>query len=339
MTDPGLMLTLQAIRRQLAAMPHSLYLIRLIHNWTGRAFPGQRLWTATQLLDPKTIGFLRARNREGCDVYMQPYAGEQNAGYILIDLDRADARFLQRMRRNGDCPCLVLQTSPGHWQAWIHVSRSALEPCIATAIARQLAQQYGGDPASADWRHVGRLAGFTNQKPVRRSLCGYGPWVQILYTRAGLAPHADALVQSAMERWRPLWLATDGSPASPSNLPSTDPHAAPAITAAQAAGIYHDCMQRWRVRERFSPPDWSIVDLWVARHLLSQGRPAAEVEAVLQLGSPQFPRRHGNPQDYVRRTVARAAFPPRGGPVCPVHAPPSTPAETRIACSNSTGGR
>jgi hypothetical protein len=36
MFDLGLTLTLQAIRRQLAAMPCELYLVRLIHNLTKR---------------------------------------------------------------------------------------------------------------------------------------------------------------------------------------------------------------------------------------------------------------------------------------------------------------
>jgi hypothetical protein len=176
-----------------------------------------------------------------------------------------------------------------------------------------LAHDYGGDPASADWRHVGRLAGFTNQKLSRRSLSGHGPWVHIVHAKAGLAPQAGALVQSGMQRWRPLWLATDSSHPSQSGMPSIEP--APTVTVDQATTIYHDCMERWRIVQRFSPPDWSIVDLWVARHLLSQGRPAAEVQAILQLGSPEFPRRHGDPEDYLRRTIARAAFPPRSGPV------------------------
>ena len=80
MYDRGFFLTLHAIRRQLAAMPNELYLIRLIHYQTRRAFPGERLWTATQLGNASTIGFLRARNREGCDIYIQPYAEDQNAG-------------------------------------------------------------------------------------------------------------------------------------------------------------------------------------------------------------------------------------------------------------------
>lgn len=303
----GLMLTMQAIRRQLAAMPHDLYCLRLIHSQTHDSFPGERVWTADQLLQPATIRFLRARNRDGFDIFIRPDGWDQNAGYILVDLDRADADVVGRMRRNGHQPCLVLQTSPGHLQAWIRVATSGLEPCIATAVARQLAHGYGGDPASADWHHFGRLAGFTNQKPSRRAHYGFAPWVKIVHARAGLAPNADALIQSARNRWRPAWLAADAAHAHGDLV-------AP-IAAAEATTIYQDCLQRWRIRERFHRPDWSIVDLWVARRLLSQSMPTAQVEAILQLASPEFPRRHGSPQDYLRRTMVRAAFPPTGGAV------------------------
>ena len=101
MFDRGLFLSLNAIRRQLAAMPHELYLVRLIHHATRAAFPGERLWTAAQLSQPSTVRFLRIRNREGCDVYLQPYAEDRNAGYILLDLDHTDPFMLQRMRVNG----------------------------------------------------------------------------------------------------------------------------------------------------------------------------------------------------------------------------------------------
>jgi hypothetical protein len=70
MLDRGLFLTSQAIRRQLAAMPCPLYLVRLIHHATHRAVPGERLWTPTQLTSLATVRFLRARNRDGCDVYL-----------------------------------------------------------------------------------------------------------------------------------------------------------------------------------------------------------------------------------------------------------------------------
>ena len=201
--DRGLTLTWHAVRRQLAAIPHELYLVRLIHAASKRPFPGERLWTAVQLTNLATLRFLRARNREGCDVYIQPYNPDRNAGYILLDLDHADPAVLADMQVNGHEPCAVLLTSLGHLQAWVHVSVTPLEPAVATAIGRQLAVVYGGDRASTDWRHLGRLAGFTNQKPQRRSLAGSASWVKIVYSRAGLARGAGILLRAAAQQATP----------------------------------------------------------------------------------------------------------------------------------------
>jgi hypothetical protein len=336
MFDRGLMLTAQAIRRQLAAMPHELYLVRLIHQPTKRPFPGERLWTAQQLLSLATIRFLRARNREGCDIYVHPYSQDHNAGYILVDLDRAEPTVLTTMSAEGHEPCVVLQTSPGHLQAWVHVSSTPLPPAIATAIGQQLARTYGGDRASTDWRHLGRLAGFTNQKPQRRFHNGNAPWVQVVSTRTGLASRVSDLLRCAAAQIPP--------PRQTQNCARHDLVLAPppgprsAMTVAQATAIYQTWVQRWQIAERFVPPDWSIVDLWVARELLAQAMSPDQVQAVLRLASPQFPRRHTDPEDYLRRTVARAfPFPPQGGMCAAQHA--TSMAARSTACSNSAGGR
>jgi hypothetical protein len=298
-------------------MPNELYLVRLIHNRTGRSFPGERLWTADQLLRAPVMRFLRVRNSEGCDVYIQPYAANQNAGYILVDLDRADSTVVDLMRANGHDPCVVLQTSPGHLQSWIRISTVPVEPAVATAIGRHLARTYGGDLASTDWRHLGRLAGFTNQKPQRRTDAGYAPWVRILHARAGLAPDAQTLIENALQGPAAAALPINSRSSCPAPADALGPGASPPrLTTAEAAQVYRDCVQRWQVLERFPQPDWSIVDLWVVRELLRQGRPVAEIEAVVRLASPHFPRGHGNPEDYLRRTFARAAFPAPGGAVC-----------------------
>ena len=330
MDNRGFWITLQSIRRQLSAMPNELYLIRLIHHQTHRAFPGERLWTAGQLASTATVRFLRARNLEGCDVYLQPYCGKQNAGYILVDLDVARPSVIADMCAQGHDPCVVLQTSPGHLQAWIRLGSSPLEPPVATAAGKWLAWAYGGDAASTDWRHLGRLAGFTNQKPARRTLDRYAPWVKLVHARAGLAPRGESLLQSVMQSAQPQaaplpihWTAADRGPTS----------------SAEATAIYQSCMQRWHIRERFPQPDWSIVDLWVAKHLLLQDRSAIQVQAILRLASPHFPRRHADPDDYLRRTVARAAFSSPGPTVWPHHDSAPAPPNAASACSNSTGGR
>ena len=338
MQDRGFFLTRQAIRRQLAAMPNDLYLIRLIHRPTRRAFPGERLWTADQLVNCTTIRFLRVRNREGCDVYIQPFAADRNAGYILVDLDRAHWTLVERMRTYGHDPCVVLETSPGHLQAWVHLSTSPLEPTLATALGKQLAIAYNADLASTDWRHLGRLAGFTNQKPQRLTFGGYAPWVKVLHARAGLATQADALLQRVLALAAMGPILEQRPPSAP--LPIATPQSAStSIAAAEAQAIYTACIQRWRIHQRFPQPDWSIVDFWVARYLLLQGMPPQQVQGILRLASPHFPRRHGNPDDYLRRTIARAVSPRPRPPVCADHTHSSPwPAAASIR-SNSAGGR
>jgi hypothetical protein len=209
------------------------------------------------------------------------------------------------MCTNGHDPCVVLQTSPGNFQAWIRVSTTPLEPGVATAIGRQLAHTYGGDSASTDWRHLGRLAGFTNQKPERRLPGGRLFWVNVVHARPGLAPNAGALLAAAQQV--------------PAPTPLPRPHraarfdhssrAAGLEVAAQASETYRTWMERLRITERFPQPDWSVVDLWIARELLARHTPLAEVDALLRFGSPNFPRAHGDPDDYLSRTLARAAFP------------------------------
>lgn len=298
MFDCGLILTLWAVRRQITAMPCDLYLVRLIHHATRRAFPGERLWTANQLFQPATLRFLRARNREGCDVYIQPYAENRNPGYVLVDLDRSRPPIIQTMRAEGLAPCVVLQTSPGNLQAWLQVSTTLLEPAVASAVGRQLAQRYGGDRASTDWRHLGRLAGFTNQKPQRRNRHGHAPWVKVLYAHAGLVAQAAPLLQAAQS----------GLPGSsrPGSIPRAQSPISDAGAAPAAAHLYADLLHRLRIPERFPQPDWSIADKWIAKELLRQGTPAERVAAILRAGSPGFPRRHGQPEDYLDRTVSRA---------------------------------
>lgn len=304
MPDRGLFLSLQAIRRQLAAMPYELYLVRLIDHATKRPFPGERLWTSAQLSQEPTVRFLRIRNREGCDIYIQPYADNLNAGYILLDLDEAVPAVLEHMCTNGHEPCVIVQTSPGHLQAWIRVTATPLQPAIATTIGQHLARAYGGDLASTDWRHMGRLAGFTNQKPLRRQHNGYAPWVRLLYAQLGCATDTASLVETAE---RQITCPRNTVPATASLCgPLTLDLVAASSTPAAAGEIYRTWLNRLRIPQRFPHPDWSIADKWIAKELLRRGTSVAAIAGLLAAGSPGFPRCHADPQDYLHRTIARA---------------------------------
>jgi len=184
---------------------------------------------------------------------------------------------------------------------------------VATSIGKQLAHRYGGDLASTDWRHLGRLAGFTNQKPQRRNERGHAPWVQVLYAQPVLAVQGAAFLDAAnhgLPRPSQRTLA-DGTHAPISKVD--------AVAVSQAAHLYADWLHRLRILERFPQPDWSVADKWIVKELLRRGMPAPQAAAVVRAGSPGFPRRHSHPEDYLSRTLARAvseleasAFPRRG---------------------------
>lgn len=294
--DRGLAVSQALLRRQIAAMPCRLYGVRLIHSGSRQPYPGVRQWTASRLSDAATVGFLRIRNREGYDVYFRPYAGDHNAGYILLDLDQPAAGILARLRSLGHAPCVVVETSPGRWQAWIHVSPQPLPPAVATLAARHLALLYDADPASADWRHLGRLVGFTNRKPERRQADGLAPWVKLIYARSGLCPTGAALLEAVARTDCRRLLAPP-----PAALASS-------IDLGALGGLYQAGLKRLGIRERYPSPHWSIADRWVARKLLRTGATPALVAAVLRHGSPGFPRRHADPEDYLRRTLCSAAL-------------------------------
>jgi hypothetical protein len=49
----------------------------------------------------------------------------------------------------------------------------------STAAAKLIAARFGGDRSGADWRHFGRLAGFTNQKLQHCLPSGLTPFVRL----------------------------------------------------------------------------------------------------------------------------------------------------------------
>lgn len=74
---------------------------------------------------------------------------------------------------------------------------STLPARVATVIARHLARLCLAGRGSAEGRHLGQLAGFTNQKPQRRLPTGLAPWVRVLQTLGALASQGPSLVGGA----------------------------------------------------------------------------------------------------------------------------------------------
>src|SRR5262249_51393338 len=82
----------------------------------------------------------------------------------------------------------------GNYQAWLNHGR-VLSRNASSAAARSLAQQFGGDLGSADWRHYGRLAGFTNRKEKHRGEDGRFPFVRLIHATGDVYPNANEFIR------------------------------------------------------------------------------------------------------------------------------------------------
>ncbi len=128
-----------------------------------------RSWDAETLR--RSVPWLRHQNQDGRNIYVRP-KGEHNLSLV----DDLSADKVGAMKVADFAPALVVQTSLGNYQAWVK-HPALLRKEVSTAAARKLAEHFGGDLGAADWRHFGRLAGFTNRNEKYRSDAGLYPFV------------------------------------------------------------------------------------------------------------------------------------------------------------------
>jgi hypothetical protein len=121
----------------------------------------------------EAIKWLRHENGKGAHIYIRP-AGTHSLSLI----DDLTAEVIERMKAEGFEPAVVVETSPNNFQAWLNHGQ-VLDVATSTRASKQLAERFGGDLSSADWRHFGRLAGFTNPKPERQLPSGMRPFARL----------------------------------------------------------------------------------------------------------------------------------------------------------------
>ena len=168
--------TLLAVEQQIAAMGCEVYEIGLYKPHTpgsGSREPEMlpRTWDRATLI--KSVPWLRYQNSQGRNIYIRP-KGEHHLSMV----DDLTAEAIKRMKAEGYMPALVVETSPGNFQAWLNHGQ-VLPQRLSTLAARALAEKFGGDKGAADWRHFGRLAGFTNRKNRYRTPNGGFPFVRV----------------------------------------------------------------------------------------------------------------------------------------------------------------
>jgi RepB DNA-primase from phage plasmid len=234
----------------------------------------------------KALLWLRRENLNHGHIYVRP-AGAHGLNLV----DDLKAHTITRMKAEGFAPAAVVETSPGNFQAWLKHGET-LDEAVSTRAAKLLAERYGGDLGSADWRHFGRLAGFTNPKPNRRLESGLQPFARLLEASRQIyrqAPRFIVEVRAALADEAAL--------------------AGGGAEAAVAQGAQEPPLRP--LAEFHSDPcyggDLHRADMAWARHAASMGLSASEIRAeivqVRDLAKKGSVRRQ---REYAERTAGKA---------------------------------
>jgi len=278
--------TAGTVQQQVAAMSSEPFEVGLYKPdaGAGESIMITRVWDAGTVV--KSVPWLRLQNREGRNIYIRP-KGEHNLS--MVDDLTQDA--VSAMKQAGFNPAVLVETSPGNYQAWLkHSERLSKE--VSTAAARALAERFGGDRGAADWRHFGRMAAFTNRKAkYLDASTGLYPFVRLIEAGGEIYPEAERFLAGVISdiqrrhaereqfRQRAKTVTTH-----PKNLKSID--------VFRADGRYGG--------------DGTRIDLAYAVYSLSHGATADEVEAAIRSRDLSHKGNERRQNDYIMRTIKKA---------------------------------
>ncbi len=279
--------TFIAVKNQLKAMSCCEYEI-------GIGKPNGKMWLRTwnQERILKSLNWLKKENMEGSHIYIRPLG---SSGLILVD--DLTISTIDKMEADNISPALYLETSPQNYQAWVRVSETSIDNEIATGVAKVLSQKYGGDPNSADWRHFGRLAGFTNRKNKYIDTLGNFPFV-LLHGYKGTAINnreSEELLHKGGELMR---LAAELPPVKVSNKKR--------VGGISPTDYFNRAMANFKSKYGNQPEgiDYSIADWKIATGMAKSGYSGDVIrQAILENSHGINERKKGHIINYANRTV------------------------------------
>jgi len=242
-----------------------------------------RAWDADTLL--RSIAWLRLENMRGRNIYIRPQ-GEHHLS-LVDDLSKS---AIDRMKTEGFQPAAIVETSPRNFQAWLnHGERLTKE--VGTAVARALASRFDGDTNAADWRHFGRLAGFTNQKEKHRQPNGLFPFVRLIESTGTVYREAGKFVATVREKCE---------------REQDDRRTRDAALSRVARNRGADkSIEVFRQNPAYGG-DGTRVDLAYALYALAHGVSAEEVSATIRSRDLSHKGAERRQEEYVERTVRKA---------------------------------
>ncbi len=242
-----------------------------------------RTWDAETLV--RSIPWLKHQNRDGRNIYIRP-KGEHNLSLV----DDLSADRVRQMKAAGFAPALVVQTSPGNFQAWLK-HPAPLPKELSTAVARELADNFGGDRGAADWRHFGRLAGFTNRKEKYKAANGLYPFVVLTEHTGKTCELGEQFVAGVRARIEAEQAGRLRAMRANRSLPV---HVAPLKS-----------IEVFRTDTRYGG-DGTRIDLAYAIYALSHGLDSEAVSNALRSRDLTHKGNQRRQEEYVERTIRKA---------------------------------
>jgi DNA primase RepB-like protein len=282
----GLDKTRELVCKQIQAMGSAIFEIGLFNPDANKHRIGPamipRTWDTDELV--RSIGWLKLQNLKGRNIYIRP-RGEHDLSLV----DDLKAAALDRMTAAGFAPALIVETSPGNYQAWMKHPRP-LPPKMSSAVARTLADAFGGDKGAADWRHFGRLAGFTNRKLKYQTPQGLFPFVRLAASSGSTYSAADQFLAN-VER----------------ELEETTQRREQRVRQFQQQGSPRllRTIDGFRRNPAYGGDDTRI-DLAYAIYALSRGASQNQVEAVIRSRDLSHKGDDKRQAQYVERTIKKA---------------------------------
>lgn len=235
--------------------------------------PEKGLWPVAPLLD--TMAYLKAQNANGCHILMQPV---EPSRYLLADDLSWDT--IRRHHRSPDGAWkpgrMVVETSPGNFQVWIHSLRSLTLPEKSFWL-----KKLRSDPAAHPHNRWGRCPGFRNRKDKYRAPQGEYPLARLIWVD---------------------WIRRANIPALPQTIPP--PQKPLSLPSPRGAVCHHKAI----ARRDYLRPNESQTDFAYALALLRRGYSDLQIRERLLNERTSWENHHGERKRnlYLERTIRRA---------------------------------
>jgi hypothetical protein len=229
------------------------------------------------LIQPKTsnIAYLKAENANGRHILIQPDA--TLAPYYLL-VDDVSWPLIQRQHQHMGGTWkpgrMVVETSKGNYQLWIHSSRQ-----LSLKQKRYWLKKLNSDPAADPNNRWGRCPGFRNRKDKHKSSTGAYPLSKLVWVD---------------------WKGRADIPNVSTSLPNFSHQ-------PQRGGV---CRYRKICRADYQGPDESATDFAYAIALLRRGCTAQFVADCILSERKNWQNHQGEnrKQHYLQRTIQRAKY-------------------------------